>query len=145
MLAVIAGNIRMIALPTLVTLLVPADRRDKANGLVGMVSGIGFLTTSEISGFLVAWGGMAGTLIFAIGLSLVVIAHLLFVQVDEPRDAGGHDEPHRIDLAGNYRAVLGIPGLFALILFSSFNNLLRSEEHTSELQSLMSISYAVYC
>src|SRR3546814_2779550 len=52
MLAVIAGNIRMIALPTLVTLLVPADRRDKANGLVGMVSGIGFLTTSAISGFL---------------------------------------------------------------------------------------------
>src|SRR3546814_17188326 len=93
MLAVIAGNIRMIALPTLVTLLVPADRRDKANGLVGMVSGIGFLTTSAISGFLVAWGGMAGTLIFAIGLSLVVIAHMLFVQVDEPPDAGGPAEP----------------------------------------------------
>ncbi len=54
MLGVIVGNIRMIALPTLVTLLVPADRRDKANGLVGMVSGIGFLPTSAISGFLVA-------------------------------------------------------------------------------------------
>lgn len=54
MLGVIVGNIRMIALPTLVTLLVPADRRDKANGLVGMVSGIGFLTTSAISGSLVA-------------------------------------------------------------------------------------------
>ena len=62
MLGVIVGNIRMIALPTLVTLLVPADRRDKANGLVGMVSGIGFLTTSAISGFLVAWGGMVATL-----------------------------------------------------------------------------------
>src|SRR3546814_9311357 len=61
MLAVIAGNIRMIALPTLVTLLVPADRRDKANGLVGMVSGIGFLTTSAISGFLVAWGDRKST------------------------------------------------------------------------------------
>ena len=60
MLGVIAGNIRMIALPTLVTVLIPEDRRDKANGLVGMVSGIGFLTTSVISGFLVAWGGMRG-------------------------------------------------------------------------------------
>ncbi len=59
MLGVIVGNIRMIALPILVTLLVPADRRDKANGLVGMVTGIGFLTTSAISGFLVAWGGMS--------------------------------------------------------------------------------------
>src|SRR3546814_19862400 len=67
---------------------------------------------------------MGGTLILAIGRSLVVIAHLLFVQGDEPRDAGGHAEPHRIDLAGTFRAVLAIPGLFALILFSSFNNLL---------------------
>ncbi|SBV32977.1 Major facilitator superfamily MFS_1 [uncultured Sphingopyxis sp.] len=124
MLAVIVGNIRMIALPTLVTLLVPEDRRDKANGLVGMVSGIGFLTTSAISGFLVAWGGMAGTLVFAIGFSLVAIAHLLFVPVDEPRAAEDHAEPRRIDLAGTFRVVLAIPGLFALILFSSFNNLL---------------------
>ena len=48
MLGVIAGNIRTIALPTLVTMLMPEDRRDKANGLVGMVTGIGFLTTSAI-------------------------------------------------------------------------------------------------
>src|SRR3546814_7515682 len=95
-----------------------------------MVGGIGFFTTSAISGFLVAWGGMAGTLIFAIGLSLVVIAHLLFIQVDEPRDAEDHAEPRRIDLAGTFRIVLAIP---------------RSEEHTSELQSLMRISYAVFC
>lgn len=38
-------------------MLVPEDRRDKANGLVGMVTGVGFLTTSAISGFLVAWAG----------------------------------------------------------------------------------------
>ena len=124
MLAVIVGNIRMIALPTLVTLLVPEDRRDKANGLVGMVSGIGFLTTSAISGFLVAWGGMVATLVFAIGLSLLAAIDLLFVAIDEPRDPGEHAEPHRIDLAGTFRIVIGISGLFALILFSAFNNLL---------------------
>ncbi|MBL0913977.1 MAG: MFS transporter [Sphingopyxis sp.] len=124
MLGVIVGNIRMIALPTLVTLLVPEDRRDKANGLVGMVSGIGFLTTSAISGFLVAWGGMVATLVFAIGFSLVAALHLLFVKVDEPRDTDTLDAPRRIDLAGTFRVVLGISGLFALILFSAFNNLL---------------------
>ena len=42
MLGVIADNLRSIALPTLVTILIPEDRRDKANGLVGMVTGIGF-------------------------------------------------------------------------------------------------------
>jgi DHA3 family multidrug efflux protein-like MFS transporter len=124
MLGVIVGNIRMIALPTLVTLLVPADRRDKANGLVGMVSGIGFLTTSAISGFLVAWGGMVATLAFAIIFSLVAALHLLFVSVDEPRGADAHDAPRRIDLAGTFRVVRAIPGLFALILFAAFNNLL---------------------
>src|SRR5690349_5650293 len=35
MLGVIAGNLRGIALPTLVTLLVPENLRDRANGLVG--------------------------------------------------------------------------------------------------------------
>ncbi|GGJ50744.1 MFS transporter [Sphingopyxis bauzanensis] len=124
MLGVIVGNIRMIALPTLVTLLVPADRRDKANGLVGMVSGIGFLTTSAISGFLVAWGGMVATLAFAIAFSLIAALHLPFVDVDEPRETDTHDAPQQIDLAGTFRVVRGIPGLFALILFAAFNNLL---------------------
>ena len=124
MAGVIVGNIRMIALPTLVTILVPEERRDKANGLVGMVSGIGFLTTSAISGFLVAWGGMVATLGFAMIFALCVALHLLFVPIDEPRSSGEHDAPHRIDLAGTFRLVTGISGLFALILFSSFNNLL---------------------
>ncbi|HKX90672.1 MAG TPA: MFS transporter, partial [Sphingopyxis sp.] len=84
MLAVIVGNIRMIALPTLVTLLVSEDRRDKANGLVGMVSGIGFLTTSAISGFLVAWGGMVATLGFAAALTLAALVHMAFVPLVEP-------------------------------------------------------------
>lgn len=37
MAGVIAGNIRSIALPTLVTALVDEDRRDRANGLVATV------------------------------------------------------------------------------------------------------------
>lgn len=124
MFGMIVGNIRMIALPTLVTLLVPEDRRDKANGLVGVVSGIGFLTTSAISGFLVAWGGMVATLAIAILLSIVVALHLMTVHIDEAREATEAPEPKRVDLAGTFRLVLAIPGLFALILFSCFNNLL---------------------
>lgn len=124
MFGVIAGNLRGIALPTLVTLLVPEDRRDKANGLVGMVGGIGFLTTSAISGFLVAWGGMVATLAFAIVFSVLAFVHLLFVHVDEPRPEATHDAPRRVDLAGTIRVVGAVPGLFALILFATFNNFL---------------------
>jgi DHA3 family multidrug efflux protein-like MFS transporter len=124
MLGAIVGNIRNIALPTLVTLLIPEGRRDKANGLVGMVTGIGFLLTSAVSGFLVAWGGMVATLVFAMALSLATAGHLLFVHIDEQRDADERDAPRHVDLAGTFRLITGISGLFALILFTAFNNLL---------------------
>ena len=130
MLGVIAGNVRAIALPTLVTVLVPEDRRDRANGLVGMATGIGFLTTSVISGFLVAWGGMEGALGFALVLTAVVFVHLRFVTVDEPDpsaaslNADGTPGRRRVDLRGTLRVVGAVPGLFALILFATFNNFL---------------------
>jgi DHA3 family multidrug efflux protein-like MFS transporter len=124
MLGVIAGNVRMIALPTLVTVLVPEDRRDKANGLVGMATGVGFLTTSAVSGFLLAWGGMTWTLLFALAMTVLTFLHLLAVKVEEPRPEAHEEEPKRVDLAGTIRVVAGVPGLFALIFFASFNNLL---------------------
>ena len=124
MLGVIAGNIRSIALPTLVTTLVPEDRRDKANGLVGMVTGIGFLMTSAISGFLVAWSGMVGTLALALLFSALAFVHLIFVMLDETLPAFDADAPKRIDLRGTIAVVAAIPGLFALIFFSAFNNFL---------------------
>jgi MFS transporter, DHA3 family, multidrug efflux protein len=124
MLGVIAGNVRNIALPTVVTMLVPEDRRDKANGLVGMVTGIGFLTTSAISGFLVAWGGMIGTLLLALVFSAVAFAHLLFVKLEETLPESTEDAPKRVDLRGTIAVVAGIPGLFALIFFATFNNFL---------------------
>jgi DHA3 family multidrug efflux protein-like MFS transporter len=125
MLAVIAGNVRMIALTTLVTALIPAEERDKANGLVGMVGGIGFLVTSAISGFLVAWDGIRGPLILAVGFSALAFVHLLSVRFDDPEPASSAaGEARTIDLRGTIRVVAGVPGLFALILFATFNNLL---------------------
>jgi MFS transporter, DHA3 family, multidrug efflux protein len=125
MLAVICGNIRMIALPTLVTALIPEDRRDKANGLVGMVTGIGFLLTSGISGFLVAWDGIRGTLVLAIGFTALAFLHLLTVRIDDPEPASSAPgERKEVDLKGTIKVVAAVPGLFALILFSTFNNFL---------------------
>jgi MFS transporter, DHA3 family, multidrug efflux protein len=125
MLAVICGNIRMIALPTLVTVLIEEDKRDKANGLVGMVSGIGFLLTSGISGFLVAWDGIRGTLVLAIGFTALAFLHLLTVHIDDPEPASTlPGERKEVDLKGTVRVIKAVPGLVALILFSTFNNLL---------------------
>ncbi len=124
MFGVIAGNVRIIALPTLVTLLVPEERRAKANGLVGMATGIGFVTTSAISGLLVAWGGMVAALAFALALTVPAMLHLAAARVDEPARAHSAHARKRVDLAGTIRVVAGVSGLFALILFTTFNNFL---------------------
>lgn len=125
MIGVIIGNLRLIALPTLVTALIAPADRDKANGKVGMVTGIGFLLTSGISGFLVAWDGMRGTLVLALAGTALAFVHLLTVRVNEPpAQAAAADGPGRIDLAGTLAVIRAVPGLGALIVFSCFNNLL---------------------
>lgn len=151
MLGVVAGNIRTIATTTLVTLLVPAELRDRANGLVGTVSGVGFLVTSVISGLLVAAAGMRYALLLALVVLAAALVHLALVRIegDVPGPLPGADDgpgeavpagpapveaatPHpapvaldrKVDLHGTIRLVRVVPGLMALILFSCFNNFL---------------------
>ena len=135
MFGVIAGNVRMIAMMTLVTLLIEPDRRDRANGLVGTTTGVTMLATSIISGLLVARDGMFSVLILTMVLLAAGALHLGLIEVDEsravdlaaPPEAGGVDDGppvSSIDLKGTIRQVRQTPGLFALIGFSCLNNFL---------------------
>ncbi|MFG1910746.1 MFS transporter [Kribbella sp. NPDC048928] len=118
-----AGQLRSIALSTAVTLLVPADRRDKANGLVGTVNGVAHLITSVLSGLSVGFVGMGGTVAIAVGFTAVVLVHLLFaIHLDEPRPE--HHQQARLDVRTAWRTIKSVPGLLPLILFSTFNNLI---------------------
>ena len=121
---VIAGNLRGIALPTLVTILIPEDSRDKANGMVGTTTGVIFLITSAISGFLVAHSGMYLVLILAVLVMAISIAHLFFMDIPEKEIVHLEGQPPKVDLRGTYAVVIAIPGLIALIFFSTFNNFL---------------------
>jgi MFS transporter, DHA3 family, multidrug efflux protein len=121
---VIVGNIRNIALPTVVTILIPEDRRDKANGLVGTASGISFLVTSVISGFLVGYSGMFHVLLLAIVVTVLAIVHLLFVTLPEKKIVHTADKPKKMDIKGTLIVIAGIPGLFALLWFNTINNFL---------------------
>src|SRR4029453_18159014 len=91
MFGVIAGNIRRIALPALVTVLIEEDTRDRANGLVGTASGVSFLVTSVISGVLVALGGMFWVLVLALAVLAVAVVHLALVPVPERATAPAPD------------------------------------------------------
>lgn len=127
MIGVIVGNIRTIVLPTTVTLLIPAGKRDKANGLVGTATGVSFLVTSVISGVLVGGTGtptMLYTLILALVIVAAGIAHLWFVKVPEEKVVHADDIQQKVDLRGTFNIVRKVPGLLALILFSTFNNFL---------------------
>ena len=131
MFGVIAGNVRTIALQTLVTVLIEEDTRDRANGLVGTTSGVSFLTTSVISGVLVAAGGMFWVLILAFVVLVVAVVHLALVPVRDRVATAVADpgEPvvalsRKVDLRGTIRVVREVPGLTALILFTTFNNFL---------------------
>ena len=120
----VVENMRNIALSTTVTLLVPEERHANANGLVGTVQGLAFIVTSVFSGLSIGLLGMGWTLLIAIVLTGVALVHLLFLRIPEekPRDEGGR--PPAIDLRGSVAAIRAAQGLFALILFTTLNNLI---------------------
>jgi DHA3 family multidrug efflux protein-like MFS transporter len=124
LLGAIAGNLRMVALSTTVTLLVPEDRRDRANGLVGTTNGVAFAITSVFSGLAIGLLGMGWCIGIAVVFTALAAAHLLTIHIPEEPPQPGADSPRLIDVKGAARAVVLVPGLFALLLFSTFNNFL---------------------
>jgi MFS transporter, DHA3 family, multidrug efflux protein len=128
----VAGQIRGIALSTTVTLLVPESRRDKANGLVGTVTGISFAITSVFSGLVIGGLGMGWAYAGALALTVGALVHLRTIGFDEPTpgatDATGTPatDAHspRVDLRGALDAIRAVPGLRMLIGLAAFNNLL---------------------
>lgn len=125
----VAGQLRSIVLSTCVTLLVPEDRRDRANGMVGTVNGMAFAVTSVFSGLIIGGLGMGWAYYLALGLTLGALVHVLTIHLDEPEpepelpEAGAERMP-TIDVRGAIDAIRAVPGLSMLIALAAFNNLL---------------------
>ncbi|MFA9289320.1 MAG: MFS transporter [Weeksellaceae bacterium] len=119
----LAGNVVGIAIPTLIGSLVPEDKRDKANGMFGTIMGVAFSATSFASGIVLAYGGMVTVLIGAIVCTILAMVHLLSVSIEEKKIIHtGEEQPKKIDVKGTIKAISAVPGLFALIFFTTFNN-----------------------
>ncbi|MFE4080719.1 MFS transporter [Paenarthrobacter sp. YIM B13468] len=118
----VVENLRNIALSTTVTILIEPDRRANANGMVGMVQGLMFVVTSVLSGLSVGLLGMGWTIVAALILTALAFAHLLTLRMPEEVQAAASDAHGGFDFRGSIAAVLAISGLFALIVFSTFNN-----------------------
>ncbi|HEX5671302.1 MAG TPA: MFS transporter [Acidimicrobiia bacterium] len=124
----IAGNLRGVALSTTVTLLVPDDRHDKANGLVGTANGVAFALTSVFSGIAIGQLGMGACLVITVAMTAIVGAHLATIRIDNDTAPHTHDQlaegPTKFDARGALHAVQAVPGLLGLLFFSTFNNFL---------------------
>ncbi len=123
LLGAMAGNLRGIALSTLVTILVPEDTRDRANGMVGTANGVSFLISSIISGIAVGFVGVFWMLVVAIALTVLVILHAGVLTIpDLVVTEEAKADQSRIDIRGTIAAIQVVPGLFGLIFFHTFNN-----------------------
>jgi DHA3 family multidrug efflux protein-like MFS transporter len=121
----VAAMMRNIALSTCVTLLVPDDRRDRANGMVGTVTGVSFAITSVFSGLIIGTAGMGWAYVVALILTVTALAHLSTITIDEPApEATGEGSPKYVDIRGALDAIHAVPGLIMLVLLAAFNNLL---------------------
>ncbi len=120
----VAGGLRGIALSTCVTILVPADRRDRANGLVGAVTGVSFAITSVFSGLAIGQLGMGWALYGSLALTVVALLHLQTIHIDEPTPARGDGQQPHVDVRGAIDAIRAVPGLSMLIALAAFNNVL---------------------
>ena len=121
----VAGNMRGIALSTCVTLLIEEDSRDRANGMVGTVTGISFAITSVFSGLVIGGLGMGWAYYLTVLATLGALVHILTVRFDEP-------EPERepgqrtkfVEIGPALEAIRAVPGLGILIALAACNNLL---------------------
>ncbi len=123
----IFGNLRSIALSTLVTILVPEDGRDRANGMVGTANGVAFLAASILSGVAIGFLGVTWMLVSAIVVTALVLVHLMTIAIPNQAAAASEEAGEQdsgIDVRGTIRAIALVPGLFGLIFFHTFNNFL---------------------
>ena len=120
----VAGQMRSIAMSTCVTLLVPEDRRDRANGMVGTVTGVSFALTSVFSGLAIGQLGMGWALYGSLALTIGVLLHLQTIHIEEPAPELGDESVPMVDVRGAIEAIKAVPGLGMLIALAAFNNLL---------------------
>lgn len=120
----VAGQMRGIALSTCVTLLVPVEHRDRANGLVGTVTGVSFAITSVFSGLVIGQLGMGWALYIGVAINVAAVSHLRTIRFAEPAPVPPEGRRKHVDIRGSLEAIRSVPGLQMLVLLAAFNNLL---------------------
>lgn len=120
----VAGMGRSVALSTCVTMLVPAERRDRANGLVGTITGVSFAITSVFSGLAVGLAGMGWSLVITLVVTTAALVHLRTIRFAEPEPTPAEAGASKVDVRAAVEAIREVPGLWLLVALAALNNLL---------------------
>ena len=120
----IFGNIRNIVLPTTVSMLFVDKDRPKANGLVGIATGLAFIFSSIISGLIIGFFGLVIVLWIGMIFTGLVIIHALTIQLSQPKVELEEQHAHfsLVGVSKTIELIQQTPGLMAMIFFSTFNN-----------------------
>lgn len=130
MLGTVAGNLRMIALSTTVSMLFEEKDHAKANGKIGTINGISFSLTSIISGLVIGFLGFNYALVGSVVLMAVSTLDIASINLkDKPtelKDGKLEEKPigNLSEVRQTIKQISLIPGMFGLIFFTTFNNFL---------------------
>lgn len=119
----VVESARGITLATTVTLLVPPEGRDRANGFLGLMNGMSFAATSVLAGLAVGQLGMTASFVIAAVVSVGLAVHLALIRINEPQIVHADGVPKPVDFAAAIRGVKEVPSLGWMILFATFNDL----------------------
>jgi DHA3 family multidrug efflux protein-like MFS transporter len=76
------------------------------------------------SGLALAYSSIFHIVVASVIITILALVHLAFVSLPEPEIIHTQDNPKTLDVKGTIAMVAAIPGLFALIFFTTFNNFL---------------------
>jgi MFS family permease len=109
-----------------VTLLVPKDQLNRANGLMNVNQGLGLVLTPVLAGVLMGTVGLGGVLLVDVATFLVAVATLLVVRFPrpEPRAAAGPGRSFYGETAAGLRYLGARTGLLLLLFFAAALNFL---------------------
>ncbi len=122
----IVGNLRNIAMTTLITLLFTGNERAKANGKFSTINGLSFAVTSVASAMVIGFFGMKTVILLSVFLTIVALLHVLTIPCPEEKITEGVEEkkPKKMDIKGTIALVRSVPGYAWLIFLTTFNNFL---------------------
>jgi MFS family permease len=125
------------------TMLVPEERRERANGIREMAFPLAGVIAPVLAGLLYLWVGVPGLIMIDLATFLIAVAVIYLIRIPQPKATeegqAGRGKVWQELLAG-YRYLLGRPGLLGFVLYLSLINFLLNGPLELAIPYMLSIT-----